>query len=149
MTVDVDAIAAAIATRYTAGAGLVPPAGLLNVRKSTADLPQKLGQMPVVLVFPVSGELEPGGQTRVGEHVFLARFYLRRATDLARETNELRRWLKVLLNVHGTASTLGGLVAIVRTRGWTLGDLSFDGITYAGVELRLQVVTSEDWSPTA
>ena len=146
MALDFDAMATAIAARYPA---LTPPAGLVAVRKATGDLPQRMTVLPMVLVFPDAGTLEVGGGTRIGEHVFLARFYFARSKDLAREVNACRRWLSKLIDAHADGMTAGGAVTAVRTVGWRLGRLDFGANTYTGVELRLQVVTSDAWSPTA
>jgi len=147
MALDFDVMVTAIAARYASGT-LAPPAGLPAVRRSTGDLPQRLTVFPCVLVFPESGTLGVGGQTRVGEHFMLARFYLRRTKDVAREVNECRRWLSKLIDAHLAAMTLGGTIAAVRTIGWRIGVLTYGSVSYSGVELRLQLVTSDAWSPT-
>lgn len=147
MTVDYNAVAAAIAARY-APAQVTPPAGLANVRVSTANLPNHLTMLPAVLVFLDAGELTPGNGTRLGEGVFLARFYLGAPKSLARDMVKLTKWLGVLVDQHGTGLQLGGLVVAVRTRGWKVGMMDYNGVTFSGIELRLQVVTSEPWTPS-
>lgn len=149
---DMDAIAAAIAARYAAAAITAnggPPAGLTNVRKSTADLPQALSAMPAVLVFPDHGELDGGHQTRLGTHDFLVRFYFGVSRNLARETNACRKWLTILLGQHLAALQLGGLVVRVYVATWRIAALPYAGKTYTGIELGVRAVTSEPWSPTA
>lgn len=145
---DFNAIAEAVAARYAPGQ-VTPPAGLDNVRQATADLPQAITKTPVVLIYPDSGELAPGNGTRLGEHRFLARFYFGLTRNLERETNACRRWLTVLVDQHGAAAQLAGLVAVVRTVDWRIGQMDYAGKTYTGIELGLQVVTSEAWTPTA
>lgn len=145
---DVDAIAVAVAARY-APAQVTPPVGLTNVRRSTADLPQALNAMPAFLVFPDSGTLNPGNGTRTGKATFLGRFYFGLARNLARETNALRKWLTVLLGQHSTGVQLGGTVVSIRTVSWKIGQMSYAGKEYSGIELGLEVVTSEPWTPTA
>ncbi|HET7031111.1 MAG TPA: hypothetical protein VFI34_11415 [Candidatus Limnocylindrales bacterium] len=145
---DVDAISSAIAARY-APAQVTPPATLTNVRVATSDLPDELGPLPAVLVVPDSGSLAPGNGTRVGEHVWLVRFYLDRVGDLPRQMNVLRRWVGVLVDQHRTGMQLGGLVVYVRTIGWAIRILPFQGSDYAGIELRLAVGTVEAWAPSS
>lgn len=148
MAIDLDAIAEAIAARYAPGL-LTPPAGLDAIRSSSANLPNNLGALPLVLTFLESGELTPGNGTRLGDHRFLVRFYLAETGDWTRHSDQLRRWAAKLLDVHLTGAQLGGLVAAVRTRGWRIGSMRYAGQTYAGAEMRLQVVTSDSWAPTA
>lgn len=145
---DLDAIAEAIALRY-APANLTPPAGLAAIRSSSADLPGQLGALPAVLIFPDAGDLSPGNGTRTGDHRFLARFYLAETGDWPRHSKALRRWTTKLVDVHGTVAALGGVAVIVRTLGWRIGSMRYAGDTYAGAEVRLQVVTSEPWAPSA
>jgi hypothetical protein len=146
---DVDAISTALAARY-APAQVTPPAGLTNVRKATADLPQALGQMPIVLVFPDSGALDTGSGSRTGLHRFVVRFYFGLARNLARETNACRKWLTILLDQlkTGGAVQLGGLADNCEVVDWRIGDLRYAGKIYAGVELGVNVTTSEGWVPS-
>lgn len=146
---DVNAISTALAARFAPGQ-VVPPAGLTNVRKSTADLPQGLTQMPIVLVFPDSGALDTGGGTRAGLHRFVVRFYFGLARNLARETNGCRKWLTVLLDQlkTGGAVQLGGVVDNAEVADWRIGRMDYQGKTYAGIELGVNVTTSEGWNPS-
>lgn len=143
---DIDAIATAVAARYSS---LTPPAGLGAIRKATGDLPQAIGQVPVVLIWPEEGELRAGTGSRLGDHLFFARFYFGLTRNLERETKACRRWLSVLLDAHKDAVQLGGLVASVRTITWQIGQMEYAGKTYTGIELGLQVVTTEPWDATA
>lgn len=145
---DLDAIGEAIALRYTP-ANLTPPAGLPAIRSATADLPNQLGALPLVLIFPEGGELNPGNGTRPGRHTFLARLYLAETNDWPRHSKALRRWATKLLDVHGTVAALGGAVVIVRSVAWSIGSMRYEPDTYAGVEVRLEVITSESWTPSA
>lgn len=145
---DFSAVAAAVAARYITPA-LTAPAGLPTVRVSTADLPNALTALPTVLVFPDSGTLDPGNGTRLGEHTFLVRFYLGAPKSLARDMVKLRKWLTVLVDQHAVGMQLGGLVVAVRTRAWKIGMMTYGSTDYSGIELRIQVVTSEPWTPTA
>lgn len=149
MALDFDAIAAAIAARFAPGQ-VVPPGTLTNIRKATADLPQALGQMPVVLVFPDQGAMDTGAGTRAGLHEFIVRFYFGLTRNLARETNACRKWLSVLVDQlkTGGAVQLGGLVANAEVATWRIGQLDYAGKTYSGIELRVRVTTTEGWTPT-
>jgi len=151
---DFDAIGVAIAARYapaaiTANGG--PPAGLTNVRKSTADLPQAISAVPIVLVFPDHGELGSiayGGGTRAGEHDFRIQFLFGLTRNLARELNACRKWLTILVDQHKSSLALGGLVVNVRTLTWRLGTIPYQGKTYTGIELGVRAWVSEPWQPT-
>ncbi|HEV8282354.1 MAG TPA: hypothetical protein VGQ02_10865 [Candidatus Limnocylindrales bacterium] len=146
---DVDAIAVALAARY-APAQVTPPAGYQNVRTATGDLPHTLSQMPVVLVWADSGALDTGGGTRSGLHRYLVQFYYGLARNLARENKACRLWLTVLLDQlkTGGAVKLGGLAENVEVADWRIGILSYAGKRYSGIELGVNVTTSEGWLPT-
>lgn len=149
MSLDMLAIGNAIAAKYPT---LTPPTGLTAVRRSTAKLPNRLtSQLPAVLVFVESGELEAMGGSRGAEHTMLARLYIARVSvrGLPRQLNESIAWLSVLLDAWATGMQPVAGVAAVRTIGYTVGELSYAGTAYSGVESRLQVVTTEDWRPTA
>jgi hypothetical protein len=71
--------------------------------------------------------------------------------DLSRESTTLRSWLEVLIDRHKDLVHLGipTVVAATRTIGAKIGVLPYGGASYAGVECRVQVVTSEPWAATA
>lgn len=145
---DIDAISSAIAARYAPGL-ITPPSGLQNIREATADLPQALGKMPIVLVFPPSGEFKVGNGTRIGTHRWTVRFYFGLTRNLERELKACGRWATVLIDVHGTSAMLGGLVTVLRTVRYTIGRLDYASKTYTGIELALDVTTTEGWTPSA
>lgn len=146
---DFDAVSTALAARYAPGV-VVPPAGLQNIRKSVSDLPQGLGQMPIVLVFPDAGALDTGDGTRTGLHRFIVRFYFGLTRNLARETNACRKWLTVLADQlkAGGAVQLGGLVANCELVTWRIGVMEYMGKRYSGIELGVDVTTTEGWNPS-
>lgn len=150
---DFDAIATAIANRYTAATITAvaggPPAGLVNVRKATADLPNQLGALPAVLVFPASGDLRSANGTRVGEHSFFVRFYFAVTKDLPRELNACRRWLTILVDQLKGSVQLGGAVVLATVTTWRVGTLTYGAKDYTGLEIGVRVVTSEGWNGTA
>lgn len=143
---DFDVIGTALAAAYGPGQ-MTPPAGLEDVRGSSASLPNALNGTSQVLVFPDSGTFASGGGSRLGLHVFFVRFYLRVTKDLNRETNECRKWLTVLTGRLRTAVQLGGTTSVVAARvvGWRIGSMRYGRITYTGVELRVEVETAEGW----
>lgn len=153
---DFAAIGAAIAARYAPGT-LATPAGEVAIRSSTNKPPDQLGALPLVLIVPAEGSFGTGAKgvggrhgTREGEHWYLAQLFAAQVpdSDLGRAMGSLQAWLTVLVDVHVAQLALGGLVVAVRTISWRVGILRYMGVSYAGVELRLQVVTAEAWSPT-
>lgn len=144
MTIDVDAIAIAIAAKY---ATVVGPGGA-TVREATANLPNAITLPATVLVFSESGALVVGSGTRVGAHTFLARFYLEQGVDLETDEVQLRQWVTILLDVWKTGLQLGGIVTVVRTMRWKIGVLTYNRAEYTGIELGLEVITNDAWSPS-
>lgn len=146
---DWQAISAALAARY-APAAVTPPAGLEQIRSSTADLPQEITALPAVLVFPDSGAFDTGDGTRAGLHRFLVQFYLTQTVDLSRETNRCQKWLGVLADQlrTGGAVQLGGLVDNCELATWRIALITYAGMTHAGIELGVNVTTSEGWNPS-
>lgn len=156
MTLDVEALADAIAARYARGT-LTPPAGsptLIGIRAgmATARLPSKVAATPALLVIPESGSFDVGGQDRVGAHTWRALFLYAVTKDYPREVRAVNRWLKVLLDVHLTGNQLGGafagVLADLMTTGYNVGQITYAGDTFTGAELELALITSEPWSPT-
>lgn len=124
---DFDAIAVALAARYAPGVSTpAAPAGLQDIRKSTADIPNAAPRCPAVLVFTDRGSLEGGNQTRIGVSTFRVQFLLRQGVDLARDESQLRRWLTVLVDRLKVSVTLGGIVARCAVTAWTLGRIRLD-----------------------
>lgn len=142
------AIAAAVATRYTA-AQMTAPTGYRAIRTSTHKLPNQMPPLPCVLVFPDSGDFRVGNGTRLGAHRFIVRFYYDQTGDLPRATEALLAWLTVLADQHKAGVQLGGLVDTVSTIEWKIGALSYAGVDYVGIEFGLEIVTSEAWAATA
>ena len=145
---DFDLITTTLAARYAPGA-VTPPAGLVNVRSSTGDLPNKLGALPAVLVFPDEGTFATGNGTRTGAHTFRVRFYLSVTTDLTRELVRLRKWVTVLVDQLKLAAQLGGVVTVARVTSWRIGLLDYDRRRFSGVELVVTIVTDEPWPAVA
>ena len=147
----IDAIAAAIAARYT-NANMPAPGGLPGVRLATSALPTALTRgLPAVLVFPDQGSMSSGNGTRRATLVYLVRFYLCVRKDLGRETAQVLTWLPVLVGQHQGGITLGlsaSGVTAARTVGWRAGVLRYAAQAYTGAELRVEVETSIAWTVT-
>lgn len=141
-------IADRIAERYV---GLVGGTALA-VRSATADLPNHIGgATPLALVFPDSGTFEPGNGTRFARTEWLVRIYYDQvgSGDLARDTAALLDLASVGSDVHGSALALAGAVVAVRTIAWRMGILRYGGVSFTGLEFRLETITTEPWTPTA
>lgn len=146
-----DTIGDAIAARFAA-AQVTPPAGLTNVRSSTADPPSALsGALPCVVVVPLAVDFRTGNGSRFGSMSWTVNFYLaeRALADLARDVSALRRWLGVLVDQLRGSVQLGGLVARATIDGATIGLLTYAGNTYSGISIDVTVITTEGWSATA
>lgn len=145
---DFDAIATALAARYAGGVATpAAPAGEVDVRSSTANLPNHIGPLPAVLVFTDRGELgRVGNQTRIGTSTFRVRFYLNLGVDLARDEVRLRKWATVLVDRLKVATSLSGTVVRAAVESWQIGTMVYNGERYSGIELVVVAVTSEAWA---
>lgn len=144
----VDQIADAIALRYSP-ANMAAPGGLPAVRYSTADLPNRLGRLPCVLVTHEDSHFVSGSGTRLGLITFAVRFYLARRRDLPRETERLATWLPTLLGQLQASVQLGGLVARAVTDTYNVGTLRYAKLPYAGAEVMVKVTTTSPWTVTS
>lgn len=143
MAADFNAIAQAIATRFSA-ANITPPSGEQDVRLATEALPQTVLLEPTVLVFPP----EPGGvefsyaaSVRSGIAVYPVRFYLYKVRDNARNATLLLKWLGSLYDqltgqVHlGLSSYVTH--AVVRNIG--VARMTYGGEEFDGIQLDVEV----------
>ena len=145
---DFDAIADALAARFAPGQ-LTAPTGYLTIRVATAKTPNQLPPLPCVLVFPDSGTFTTGNGTRLGNHSFLVRFYYNQIGDMARDVEACRDWLTVLADQLRTSVQLGGTVSYCRLDTWKIGQLSYGGVDYSGIEFGVAIETAEGWAATA
>lgn len=151
---DFDAISTAVAARFAA-AQVTPPGGFTNIRLSTADLPNTMGMLPCVFVYPDNGRFDYSPSHRNGTYSFLVRFYYSQTNDLGRELPALRKWLTVLADQLRLAAKLGGLtagtweVAAARIDTWKMGVLDYASQPYSGIELMITVVVNEGWAAVA
>src|SRR5689334_10908683 len=96
MSVDFNAIASALATRFSS-ANVTAPSGETNVRESTASLPDAISKEPTVLVFPpTSIELDFGASLRKGLVTYPVRFYIYRVRDSKRNAVLINKWIGAL-----------------------------------------------------
>jgi hypothetical protein len=149
---DIYAANVALAARFAPGQ-VTPPAGFTNVRRSTAEPPQQITTMPMVVVFPDLGDvtLSRNG-TRLMQTTSLVRFYYKLGGDLAREAVALQKWTGVLidqlkLSVQFAGSVTG--VAAVRVASFRIGYLPYGGKEYAGIELAVPMTWTEPWAAVA
>lgn len=143
------AIADAIAAYYPA---LTPPAGLGAIREATGRPPTTIGMTPCVYVVLDDWNLESGNSTRAGVARFLARFYLAESADLTRDAAALGAWAGVLLDALKDHVQLDGALAYVArvvVDGLTIALLPYSGRSWAGIECRIRVTTSESWLGTS
>lgn len=147
---DVRAVASAIAARYAPGV-LSTPTGAAAIRSSSGLSPERIGAYPAMIVSSDEGTVRVGEGSRLITARWFARLYYSDAAsgDLERDITQLEDWTSVLLEAHKVSVQLGGLAAYVRTSSWKIGQLRFAGITYNGVELRLESVHTDGWQPTA
>jgi hypothetical protein len=146
---DFAAIATALALRYSASQ-LTAPTGYRTIRLSTWQPHEDVPPLPCVMVFPPeSGTFDTGNGTRTGAHDWVVRFLYDQAGDLARQTAALLAWCPVLFEQLRTSVTLGGTVVSARLDSYKVGYFGYAGKDYAGVEMRVTVVTSEAWAASA
>lgn len=147
-TADYDAIAAAIAARFAAGA-LTAPTGYATIRSSTANPPGAIGPTPAVVVSIDQGQFVTGNSTRTGAQSWFVRFYFDQTSDLERTEPALRKWLTVLRDQLKGATQLAGLVDLAVIQSFRVGILAYGGVDYTGIELTVHTATSEGWVATA
>jgi len=146
---DFDAINTALVARFAAAA-IPPPTGYDNVKIATGDLPTGMLPLPAVLVFPEEGAFShhPGKRHMVAQ--WIVRFYYNQSGDLERDTAALRKWLTVLVGQLQGAVSLGGVInGEVHITGFNVGTFVYATQDYTGIELPLELVVNEPWSPVA
>lgn len=151
MSTDFDLLASTIAARYAPGV-VTPPATYPNIRRSTANPPNRVTMLPLVIVYTDGGTFRVGGGEKRGAHRFIVRFLYQQSTDLEREQTALRTWATVLVDQLKGAVQLGGAVptlALVRNIEWRIRLIPYRSKVYAGIELTCDAVTTEGWLATA
>lgn len=139
-TIDDQAIAQAIATRFAA-ANVTAPSGEDNIRLSTEQLPDRIGPTPSVLVFPSEDEVHVTASTRHMRMVYPVRFYLYKTQDTPRQAARLNKWRKVLRAQLDSNTHLGleSYVATAEVTAVRAGTLVYAEEAFDGVELQVTV----------
>lgn len=150
---DLEVIADALAARYAPGT-LTPPAGEPAIRESTADLPDTISKLPIVIVQAAITEparFSFGSQTRTGVIPFAVDLALDGGADLPRQSARCMRWAGVIVEQTVSSVHLGlpAIVAQTWTESFQIGDVLYAGLRYPGVRLIVMVRTTEGISPTA
>lgn len=143
MTLDIDAIAEALALRY---ASLTPPTGEPAIRGSTSHPPNALSGTPYIVVWTEGGEVTyGGGGIRQGETEFDVRFYLDIVGDLPRQMARTQKWIGVLLDAtHGaTKLTLAPVVDKAIPTTWTVDVFGYGDKRYEGISITVRVWTTD------
>lgn len=152
MSVDFNAIASAIATRFSS-ANVTAPSGETNVRLATASLPDAITFEPVVLVFPAEDiAFGYGPSVRKGVAQYPVRFYIYKIRDNKRNAVLLNKWQSALYaqldgQVHLGQGTAGVTHAVVRSI--QTGPLTYAGSDYHGIELTVEVHLGEGLNAVA
>ncbi len=150
MTVDFNAIAEAVATRFTS-TYVTAPSGEDTITQATSALPAAITDEPVILVFPpTSIELHYGPGTRSGIATYPVRFYIYKVRDLPRNTTLLNKWLGALYaqldgQVHLGLSSYVTHAVVTNIR---VGPLTYSGTEFHGIELTVEVHIWEGLSAT-
>lgn len=150
MAVDFNAVAQAIAARFSA-ANVTAPSGETTVRFASEQLPQQIGPTPAVLVYPPEVELHYGPSTRSGSLTFPVRWYVYRVKDQPRNATLILKWLGSLYAQLEAQVHLGlsDYVAYGVISALTPGQLSYGGEDFEGIELTVTVPVYEALNPTA
>jgi hypothetical protein len=154
MSVDFNAIATAIATRFSS-TYVTAPSGETNVRLSTSALPEAIVREPTVLVFPPSITLSYGPSLRKATASYPVRFYIYKVRDTGRNATLMNKWIGSLYAMLPDTLAHLGLSSYVTSAVATniqVGPLTYGesgGIEYHGIELTIDVHIWEGLSATA
>lgn len=151
--IDFNAIASAIATRFSAN-NITPPSGETDIRLSTHQLPASIAVEPTVLVMPPDPdgiEFGFGASTRIGTAVYPVNFYLYRIRDNARNVTLALKWLSSLYAQMEGQVHLGLDTYVTHADVTSLGiaRLTYGGEEFDGVAMEVTVSLWEALSPTA
>jgi hypothetical protein len=156
MSFDFGAVAAAIATRFSA-AEVTPPAGYGEVRVSTHLIPNALTSFPTVVVFPPEVTFSYTPSSRQAPTTdFVVRLYLDKPMDYGRATTKVYAWMTALYGQLDGQFQLGlGYVAWAQVVSMGAGELRFGdaGVNgapgYPGIEFTVRVHLVEGVAFTA
>lgn len=142
-------IAANLATRMGT---VTPPSGYPPLELSTHLLPTGVVSTPTLLVFPPEGSLEgAGGDVRFGVLPFPVRVYLGQEADRPNAIAAAYAWFDAFLDLPLANISLGGLAYVVDafTTGFRIGELTYAGQPYIGIEFEVRVRIAEGIPVTA
>ena len=147
---DVHAISTALAARFTS-AYVTPPSGYANIASSTAEVPDALGSLPAVVVYPPDGSWGyTAGSMRTGDLSYTVRVFLGTKHNTPRGAVLVNKWHSVLLDLNLQQAALGqasnGVTHSYVTAS-RAGALTHADIEYFGVELQVTVHVVEAISP--
>jgi hypothetical protein len=146
------AIAAAIALRWTTGAGFVTPTNQPALVAATEQLPTGIPGLPVLLVFPPEEpELKLVSQTRLSLQAYPVRLLLVAEPSDPTDIVALYAWHKASQDRILTQTQLGraGEVALAWISAIRPGVVAYEGSQYLGLDMTVSVKTSEPISPVA
>jgi hypothetical protein len=139
--------AAAIAAIFPT---LAPPAvDPRAVRDGTSTPDSAPGPTPAVFVFLDDSDLAKAGNgTRLGVTRYIARLLIDEAADLAHDNAAVLAWASVLADTLKTHVQLAGRPNVARcvVDGLAGGIVPWAGRSWAGVDVRIRLVTSEPWA---
>lgn len=148
---DTEAIAAAIAARFSSG--VTAPTNQPVIVECTEQLPPAIGQTPSLYVFPPQEpDIEhPGSATRRSVQHYPVRFYLIAQPYQPTDIYDLHAWRSALQDRIHTQYQLGraGEVAVARIASISPGDLTYAGVIFLGLDMVVSVTVSEAISPVA
>ncbi len=150
MSVDFNAIAVALATRFTS-TYVTAPSGEDTVTQATSSLPAAITDEPVVLVFPPTNiEIHYGPSVRTAVATYPVRFYIYKVRDLPRNTTLLNSWLGSLYaQLDGQVHLgLSSYVTHAVVTGIHVGPMTYSGTEFHGIELTVDVHIWEGLSAT-
>lgn len=151
MSVDFDAIAVALAVRFSS-TNVTAPSGETNVARSTSALPDAISDEPTVLVFPPSEvRFGYGPSIRKGVATYPVRFYIYKVRDNSRNATLLNKWIGALYaQLDGQVHLgLSSYVTHAVVTHMAAGPLSYAGTEYHGIELTVDVHLGEGMTTTA
>lgn len=146
MTLAIDTIAEALATRYSA---LTPPTGYTAIHAATSHPANAAVQTPYLIVWTRTGELiYESSDLRQSTIDFDVVLYLDRAQhDMPRETERIQKWVGVLIDATHGASMLGlggaGTVRKAFPVSWEIDDERYANPTYDIIRIRVRVWTED------
>lgn len=123
------------------------PAEQRTIRDATATPPTTPGELPALYVLLDGSSLVSGNGVRQGANDYLGRFLLAQAADLSRDSAALMLWASALadaLKTHVHLNARAG-VALATITGLEVGLVPWSGRSWAGIDVRIHVTTSESW----